>query len=80
MSDLERLTRRLISKGYSQDKIIERLVQEYLDFKDIDKSLAYILAKAVYEECKKSDISTISNPFVKDLLKVPMADVSRNQM
>ncbi len=76
MSDLEGLTRRLISKGYSQDEIIERIVQEYLDFKDIDKSLAYILAKAVYEECKKSDISTISIPFLKDLLKVPMANVS----
>ncbi|MBY8982177.1 MAG: hypothetical protein KGD57_04450 [Candidatus Lokiarchaeota archaeon] len=76
MSDLEGLTRRLMKKGYSRDDIIERLVQEYLDFKNIDKSLAYTYAKAIYDECKKSDISNISNSFIKELLEVPMANVS----
>ncbi|MBY9007442.1 MAG: hypothetical protein KGD63_11860 [Candidatus Lokiarchaeota archaeon] len=76
MSDLEGLTRRLIQKGFSEDDIIERLVQEYLDFKDIDKVLAYTYAKAVYEECKKSDISQLSNFFIKELLEIPMANVS----
>ena len=34
MSDLEGLTRRLLKKGYPKEKIIKRLIQEYLDFKD----------------------------------------------
>ncbi len=76
MSDLEGLTRRLMNKGYSKDEIIERLVQEYLDFKDINKSLAYTYAKAIYEECKKSDISNISDPFMKELLEVSIANVN----
>lgn len=76
MSDLEGLTRRLMNKGYSRDEIIERLIQEYLDFKDIDKSSAYKLANAVLEECRKSDINLIANPFIKKLLKVSNANVN----
>lgn len=76
MSDLEGLTRRLISKGYSEEEILKRLVQEYLDFKNIDKSLAYTYSKAVYEECKKSDISEISNHFIKNLLDINKADIT----
>ena len=52
MSDLEGLTRRLMEKGLSREKIISRLVQEYLDYKDIDESLAHKLASAVLEECE----------------------------
>jgi len=65
-----------MKKGYSKDEIIERLVQEYLDFKEIDKSLAYTYAKAIYQECRKSDISNISNPFIKDLLDINKANVT----
>ena len=76
MSDLEGLTRRLIKNGYSKDEIIERLVQEYLDFKDIEKSLAFTYANAIYDECSKSDISNISNPFIKNLLDINKANVT----
>ena len=37
LSDLEGLTRNLIKKGYSKQQILERLVKEYKDFKNIDK-------------------------------------------
>ena len=76
MSDLEGLTRNLMKKGYSKAEIIDIIVQEYLNFKEIEKSLAHTYAKAIYEECKKSDISNISNPFIKDLLETNNADVT----
>ena len=76
MSDLEGLTRNLIQKGYSEQQILERIVQEYQDFKDIDNSLAVKLAKAIFEECIKSDIRSVSEPFVKELLDINKANVS----
>ncbi|MFX1393064.1 MAG: AIR synthase-related protein [Promethearchaeota archaeon] len=76
MSDLEGLTRRLIRRGNSEAQIIKRLVQEYLDYKQIDQNLAEKLSKAVLEESKKSDISLITNSFIKELLDIPRADVS----
>ncbi|MFX0044156.1 MAG: AIR synthase-related protein [Candidatus Hodarchaeota archaeon] len=76
MSDLEGLTRNLIKKGYSDSQILDRLVQEYLDFKDIDKNLAYKYAHAIIEECKKSDLQYILEPFIKELLEVNQSNVS----
>jgi len=76
LSDLEGLTRNLIKKGYSKEDIIQRIVQEYHDFKDIDNSLAIAYAKAVLEECQKSDIRSIANPFIKELLDINYANVT----
>ncbi|MBA7520070.1 Thiamine-monophosphate kinase [subsurface metagenome] len=76
MSDLEGLTRRLLRQKKSDEEILKRLVQEYVDFKDIDIESAYTLANAVLIECKKSDISKISEPFIKDLLAVNKANVT----
>ncbi len=76
MSDLEGLTRRLIKKGYSEQQILERLIQEYQDYKDIDEGTALKYAKAVLEECQKSDITSISEPFIKDLLDINKSNVS----
>lgn len=76
MSDLEGLTRRLLRQKKSDEEILNRLVQEYVDFKDIDKESAYTLANAVLIECKKSDISKISEPFIKDLLGINKANVT----
>ena len=76
MSDLEGLTRNLIKKGYSKQQILERLVQEYQDFKTIDENSAFKFAKAILEECQKSDIKNISDPFIKDLLDINRANVS----
>jgi len=76
LSDLEGLTRKLMRQNKSDEEIINRLVQEYVDFKDIDKDSAYTLANAVLIECKKSDISKISEPFIKDLLDFNKANVT----
>ncbi|MFX1316890.1 MAG: AIR synthase-related protein [Promethearchaeota archaeon] len=76
MSDLEGLTRRLIKKGYSDNQIVDRLVQEYLDFKNIDNNSAFKYSQAILEECKNSDISYISNPFMKELLEFSNSNVS----
>ncbi len=76
LSDLEGLTRRLMEKGFNKKEIIVRLVNEYLDFKDIKKESAISLAEAIYEECKKSDINLVSDPFTRYLLDINMANVS----
>ncbi|MFW9877779.1 MAG: hypothetical protein ACFFG0_32250, partial [Candidatus Thorarchaeota archaeon] len=76
LSDLEGLTRRLMKKGFNKQEIIKRLVTEYLDFKDIEKKSAISLAEAIYEECKNSDINSISDPFVRYLLDINKANVS----
>ena len=70
MSDLEGLTRRLMKKGFTTEKILDRLVQEYKDFKDIDENSAYQLAKAILEECQKSDIELISNESIREILNI----------
>jgi hydrogenase expression/formation protein len=76
LSDLEGLTRNLIKKGYSKEDIIQRIVQEYHDFKDIDNILAIKFAEAVLAECQKSDIRSITNPFIKELLDINYANVT----
>ncbi|MBN1801904.1 MAG: hypothetical protein JW891_10385 [Candidatus Lokiarchaeota archaeon] len=74
--DLEGLTRRLIEKGETEQSIIDRLIQAYKDYKDLRFEEAKKLAKAVLEECKKSDIKNISEPFLKDLLEINKAEVT----
>ncbi|MFX1338539.1 MAG: hypothetical protein ACFFDK_08005, partial [Promethearchaeota archaeon] len=77
MSDLEGLTRRLIKKGYPKERIVKRLIQEYLDFKDnIDESTARNYANAIFDECIKSDINSITDVFTKDLLDFHRANVT----
>ncbi|MFX0001655.1 MAG: AIR synthase-related protein [Candidatus Hodarchaeota archaeon] len=79
MSDLEGLTRNLIRKGYSDQQILERLVHEYHDFKEIDDNLARKYAKAILEECHKSDINKVTHPFIKEILDLNRANVSVGQ-
>ncbi len=76
MSDLEGLTRNLINKGYSEQQILEKIVEEYHNFKEIDDNLANKYAKAILEECQKSDINRVSNPFIRELLDINRANVS----
>lgn len=76
MSDLEGLTRRLLIQNKTDEEILKRLVQEYTDFKDIDKELAHTFAKAILTECKRSDILKVSEPFIKDLLGINKANVT----
>jgi hydrogenase expression/formation protein len=76
LSDLEGLTRRLLKRNKTDEEILNRLVQEYTDFKNITEELAYKLAKAILTECKKSDTIKISEPFLKDLLEINKANVT----
>ena len=76
MSDLEGLTRRLIQKGNSDDEILRRLVQEYSDYKDIDENLALRFAKAILEECRKSDATLITDPFIRQILNFEKANIT----
>jgi len=76
MSDLEGLTRNLMKKGYSEVQILERIIQEYQDFKEIDNNSALNYAKAILKECHKSDISRVSNQFIRELLDINNANVS----
>ncbi|MFX1406666.1 MAG: AIR synthase-related protein [Promethearchaeota archaeon] len=76
MSDLEGLTRRLLKKGFSDENIIMRLITEYLDFKEIERDVALKYAQAILEECKKSDIENVSNPFVKNLLDFNKSNIT----
>ena len=76
MSDLEGLTRNLMKKGYSDEDIVERLIQEYQDFKEIDKDQAYKYAKAVLDECKDSEIKNIKDSFIRKLLDIDRANVT----
>jgi hydrogenase expression/formation protein len=76
LSDLEGLTRRLMKKGYSREEILERIVQEYIDYKDIHKSIALRYANAILEECKKSDINSIKNSFIKEILNFDRSNIS----
>jgi len=76
LSDLEGLTRNLLKKGNSDEEIIERLIQEYLDFKFIDEDLASKYAKAILEECKKSDLKSVDDPFIKKLLEINLSNIS----
>jgi hydrogenase expression/formation protein len=76
LSDLEGLTRNLLKKGYTDQQIIQRLVKEYHDFKQIEESPAIELAKAILDECRKSDINLITDSFTKDLLDINKAEVT----
>ncbi|MHA1338512.1 MAG: AIR synthase-related protein [Promethearchaeota archaeon] len=75
MADLEGLTRQLLEKGFNKNYIIDKLVSEYLIYKNIEKEKAQILAEAVYEECIKSSKIPKDN-FIKNLLKIPTSNVT----
>ena len=76
MSDLEGLTRNLMKKGYSDEDIVERLIQVYQDFKEIDKDQAYKYAKAVLDECRASEIKNIKDSLIRKLLDIDRANVT----
>ncbi len=65
-----------MSKGYTDQQIIQRLVQEYHDFKEIEDATAFKLAKAILDECQKSDINLITDSFIKDLLDINKSKVT----
>ncbi len=74
--DLEGLTRKLMDKGFSEQQILRKLVEAYKDHKDIDDMSAQNYAKAILEECQKSDLNSISDPFLRKLLEINKAQVT----
>jgi len=76
LSDLEGLTRRLIQKGKSDEEILKRLIQEYSDFKDINENVAMRFARAILEECRKSDVSLVSDPFINLILEFEKSNIT----
>ncbi len=76
LSDLEGLTRNLLSKGYTDQQIIQRLVQEYHDFKEIEDASAVKLAEAILDECRKSDKNLITDSVIKDILDINKSEVT----
>jgi hydrogenase expression/formation protein len=75
MTDLEGTTRQLLDKKWTKDQIIDKLVEEYLVYKEIDIDEATQLARAVLEECEKSEY-TGKDPLVKEILDIPMANIA----
>lgn len=69
MSNLEGLTRRLLIQNKTDEEILNRLVQEYLDFKDIGMEQAYTFAKAILTECKKATYLKSQNHLLKIYLE-----------
>jgi len=65
-----------MEKGFNKEEIIARLVSEYMDFKDIEEKSAIMLAEAIFEECKMSDVKSVSDPFMRYLLDINMANVN----
>ncbi|MBD3229674.1 MAG: hypothetical protein GF329_15950 [Candidatus Lokiarchaeota archaeon] len=75
MADLEGLSRKLIEKKYSNDDILNKLIDVYLIYKDITKSDAIGLAEAVLEEVKNSS-KEAQDQFTRLLLNYPKSNVS----
>mgnify|MGYP001120371093 CR=1 FL=1 len=62
MSDLEGLTRKLISKGMSIEEVKDRLIDEILIYKDyLGKKSAESLANAIIDEVRDSSNIPKSN-------------------
>jgi hydrogenase expression/formation protein len=75
MTDLEGTTRQLLEKNWSKEQIINKLVEEYLVYKELSKEKAIQLAEAVWEECKRSEYSG-KDPLVKEILEIPNANIA----
>ncbi|NVM28238.1 MAG: hypothetical protein HWN65_05310 [Candidatus Helarchaeota archaeon] len=75
MADLEGLTRVLSDRGMRRDEIIEKLVTEYLFYKNISKNEAERLATAVFKEVKNSR-EPIKDLLLQNILDFPKAGIT----
>ncbi|MHA1270976.1 MAG: AIR synthase-related protein [Candidatus Helarchaeota archaeon] len=75
MTDLEGFSRELLKNNISNEIIIEKLVDEYLIYKNISENEAKELAYAVLEEVINS-ASIPEDDFIKYLLMYPKAQIS----
>lgn len=75
MADLEGLTRALLSKGLTKEQIIDKMIQEYLIYKEIDHKEAQELAEAVFEECINSRY-TGNDKEIQMILDVPNSGIT----
>jgi len=75
MTDLEGTTRRLLEKKWEKKAIINKLVEEYLVYKELTREQASQLAQAVWEECNKSAYSG-NDPLITEILEIPASKVT----
>ncbi len=75
MTDLEGTTRQLLDKNWTKQQIINKLIEEYLVYKELSEEQATQLAEAVWEECKKSEYKG-KDPLVKEILEIPKANIA----
>jgi len=78
LADLEGLTRKLIEKNLSREKIEGALIQEYLFYKNISNETAKILADAVLKEVENSNKEP-KDKIVKEILKVHNSEVTMGE-
>ena len=79
MTNLEGIINSLLKKENTRDEIIERIVLEYLTFKDISADNAIILASAVYDEVINSrNIS--DDELINCLLRPSIANATMHEL
>lgn len=78
--DLEGFTRRRVIKGATEDQIVGELSQALSEFKDWDQGRRRQFSKAVYDEVVTTEgFRAIDDPFLKDIIDYPKADVSMGE-
>jgi len=75
MADLEGLTRALLLKGLNEEEIIEKLITEYLIYKDITNIEAEKLAKAIFQEVKNSN-NLVDDQIIMNIITYPRANIT----
>ncbi|MFX1500378.1 MAG: hypothetical protein ACFFDH_05370 [Promethearchaeota archaeon] len=65
-----------MKKGYTEQQILEKKVQVYHAFRDIDDNLTIKLTKTIFEECRKSNLIFVSESFAKKVYEINKANVS----
>ena len=75
MADLEGLARKLLADNLSKEDILNKIVEEYLIYKDIAESQALKLAKAVLTEVENSSIK-IKDDFINLILDYHKSNVT----
>lgn len=81
MTDIEGITKKLLLQQCSEEKIRERLLEEYQTYKSIPDELLIKMAKAVIDECKKS-LATIAQPksdLIHKLLDIPSSLITMGE-
>lgn len=77
--DLEGLANRLLDRGFSEDRIIDRLVMEIGAFKELEGASARRLAESILSEVKTSR-KVAGEPLVRAILKRPDSEATMHDL